>query len=163
MPFSGQPIELLAFQRYAIPLFAAYKPPLTQKITANVKGLINSVALAIELAPSAVWGEPLHDSGLFSVLVDHLAEEKVNYNVLSPGDGKPRLTQILQLSATILVEHILLFSRIAVVDVQAFVALVAGAARLKGVPDTEIWGVIMNQWWNRVSLGFAGVYIVHRW
>ena len=48
-------------------------------------------------------------------------------------------------------------------DVQAFVALVAGAARLKGVPDTEIWGVIMTQWWNRVSLVFAGAYIVHRW
>jgi len=70
-------------------LFRAYKPPLTQKITAsNIKGLIKSIALAIELAPSAAWGEPLHVSGLFSVLVDHLAEDKVNYGGLFPRDGK---------------------------------------------------------------------------
>jgi len=110
-------------------LFRAYKPPLTQKITANIKGLVNSIALAIELAPSATWGEPLHVSGLFRVLVDHLAEDK--------------------LQATILAEYILLLSRIALVDVQVFVALVAGTAKSKGVPDAEIWEVIMTQWWNR--------------
>lgn len=42
-----------------------------------MKGLISSIALAVELAPSAAWGEPLHVSGLFSVLVDHLAEGEV--------------------------------------------------------------------------------------
>jgi hypothetical protein len=68
-------------------LFKAYKRPLIQKITSNIKGLVGSIALAIELAPSGAWGEPLHVSGLFGVLVDHLAEEKVNYDVLSPRDG----------------------------------------------------------------------------
>ncbi|KAF9653383.1 ARM repeat-containing protein [Thelephora ganbajun] len=116
-------------QLHAVPLFEAYKPPLTQNITVNTKGLINSIALAIELAPSATWGEPLHVSGLFSVLVNHLAEEK--------------------LSAIILMEYILLFSRIAIVDVQVFVTLVAETAKSKGVPEAEIWEVIMNQWWNR--------------
>jgi len=70
-------------------LFRAYKPPLTQKITAsNIKGLIKSIALTIELAPSDVWGEPLRASGLFSLLVDHLAEDKVDYDGLFPRDGK---------------------------------------------------------------------------
>jgi hypothetical protein len=89
--FLRQLTTLLAFQQCAVPLFEAYKPPLTQNVTINVKGLINSIALAIELAPSAAWGEPLHVSGLFSVLVDHLADDKVNHGFLFPKDGKPRL------------------------------------------------------------------------
>jgi hypothetical protein len=84
--------KLFTFQRCAVPLFEAYKPPLTQSVTVNVGGLINSIALAIELAPSAAWGEPLHVSGLFRVLVDHLAEDEVNHRFLSLGGGDPRLT-----------------------------------------------------------------------
>ena len=57
-----------------------------------------------------------------------------------------------QLSAPILVDYILLLSRIAVVDIQVFVTLVAETAKSKGVPEADIWEVIMNQWWNRVSL-----------
>ena len=82
-----QLITPLAFKRCAVPLFRAYIPPLIQSITINIKGLINSIALAIELAPSATWGEPLHVSGLFSVLIDQLAEDKVNCGVLSPGNN----------------------------------------------------------------------------
>lgn len=71
------------------------------------------------------------------------------------------LTQISQLIATILAEYILLFARIAVVDVQVFVTLVAETAKSKGVPAAEIWEVIMTQWWNRVGLVFAYTHIVH--
>jgi len=63
-------------------------PPLAQSITVNYKGLINSIALAIELAPSAAWGEPLHVSGLFSMLVDELINDKVNCTSPSLRDGK---------------------------------------------------------------------------
>jgi len=62
--------------------------------------------------------------------------------------------RIPQLSAVILVEYILLFSRIAVVDVQVFVTLVAETAKSKGVPETEIWDAVMSQWWNKVRVGF---------
>jgi len=64
--------------------------------------------------------------------------------------------RVLQLSAIILLEHILLFSRIAIVDVQVFVTLVAETAKSKGVPEAEIWEVVMTQWWNRVSLFTVG-------
>lgn len=83
------------FQRCAVPLFEAYRPPLTQEITANIKGLINSIALAIELAPAATWGEPLHISGLFGVLVNHLADDKVYHKPFVPRGGKSRLTGLL--------------------------------------------------------------------
>jgi hypothetical protein len=128
---------------------------LTQEITVNMKGLIKTVALVIELAPSATWGEPLHLSGLFSVLVNQLAADKVNYMSLFI-QGRDIVTErTLQLSAVILVEYILLLSRIALADVQVFVTLVALTAKSKGVPEGEIWEVIMSQWWNRVSLGLT--------
>jgi hypothetical protein len=57
--------------------------------------------------------------------------------------------------ATILVDYILLFSRIAMADAQVFVTLVAETAKSKGVPEADIWEVIMSQWWNRVSDDFA--------
>lgn len=65
----------------AAPLFEAYKLPLSQNqnVTVNLKGLINSIALSIELAPPTAWSEPLHVSGLFSVLLKHLAEEKASH------------------------------------------------------------------------------------
>ena len=62
-------------------------PPLAQSITANYRGLIGSVALAVELAPSATWGEPLHVSGLFSALVDDLKNDKVSRGYMSLRDG----------------------------------------------------------------------------
>ena len=57
----------------------------------------------------------------------------------------------MQLTAVILTEHVLLMSRIALADVQVFLTLVAETAKSKGVPEAEIWEVIMSQWWNRVS------------
>ena len=37
-------------------------------------------------------------------------------------------------------------------DVQVFVTLVAETAKAKGVPEAEIWEVVMTQWWNRVGV-----------
>jgi hypothetical protein len=112
--------------------------------------------LAIELAPSAVWSEPLHVSGLFSVLVSHLAEDKVNYGFFSFSETVTNGT--VQLSAIILMEHVLLLSRIALMDVQVFVTLVAETAKSRGVPEAEIWEVILSQWWNRVSFHYHDVH-----
>ena len=66
---------------------------------------------------------------------------------------------ILQLSAVILTEPILLFARIAVMDVQVFATLVAETAKSKGVPEAEIWEVVMTQWWNRVGFPPHGTRI----
>ena len=87
MPSSGQPTESPAFQLYALPLFIAYKPPLTRGIDINISGLVDSIALAIQLAPSSVWKKPLHDSGLFSLLVDNLTEARVDHDFCPPEVG----------------------------------------------------------------------------
>ena len=67
-------------------------PPLVQNITINYKGLVSSVALAIQLAPSAAWGESLHVSGLFGVLVKDLIDDKVSYSSPCLEDGASLLT-----------------------------------------------------------------------
>lgn len=56
-------------------------------------------------------------------------------------------------------EYVLLFARIALVDVQVFVTLVAETAKSKGVPEAEIWEAIMSQWWNRVSFEYQGTHV----
>ena len=40
-----------------------------------------------------------------------------------------------------------------------FVTLVAETAKSKGVPEAEIWEVIMSQWWNRVSSDYYWAYV----
>ena len=65
----------------------------------------------------------------------------------------------LQLSAIILMEYVLLLSRIALVDVQSFVTLIAETAKSQGVPEGEIWEVVMSQLWNRVSFDHQGLTV----
>lgn len=48
-----------------------------QAVQMNVKDMAIIVNMAVQLAPSNLWGEPLHTSGLFTYLVRSLREEKV--------------------------------------------------------------------------------------
>ena len=43
----------------------------------NVKDMAGMVQFAVQLAPSSLWGEALHLSGLFGYLVQALEAEKV--------------------------------------------------------------------------------------
>ena len=44
-------------------------------------------------------------------------------------------------------------------DVQVFATLVAETAKSKGVLEAKTWEVVMNQWWNRVSVVTVGCNI----
>ena len=48
-----------------------------QAVQVNVKDMAQITGLACQLAPSSLWGEPLHNSGLFAYLVSSLQEDKV--------------------------------------------------------------------------------------
>jgi hypothetical protein len=48
-----------------------------QAIQINVKELAIAASLAMQLAPSNLWGEALHTSGLFAYLVKSLQEDTV--------------------------------------------------------------------------------------
>lgn len=48
-----------------------------QAVQINVKDMAIIVNMIVQLAPSNLWGEALHTSGLFTYFVKSLQEEKV--------------------------------------------------------------------------------------
>lgn len=48
-----------------------------QAMPINVKDMAVVLGLVIQLAPSSLWGEPMHNSGLFSYLIKTLEDDKV--------------------------------------------------------------------------------------
>jgi len=44
----------------------------------NAKQLLQSLGLLIQLAPSELWGEAMHNSGIFTHLLKTLLAEEVN-------------------------------------------------------------------------------------
>lgn len=55
-----------------------------QAMSINVKDMAQEVALTCQHAPSTLWGEPLHTSGLFAYIVKSLQEDKVRSLVPFP-------------------------------------------------------------------------------
>ena len=55
----------------------ALKNGMDHAIPINVKDMATTLGLVIQLAPSSLWGEPMHNSGLFSYIVHKLEEDKV--------------------------------------------------------------------------------------
>lgn len=45
-------------------------------ITLNVKHMTVALCMLFQIAPSALWGEALHISGLFTTIVKSLEEDK---------------------------------------------------------------------------------------
>ena len=48
-------------------------------MSVNVKDLITTVDLLIQLTPSALWGEALHASGFFAHVMSTLSEDKASH------------------------------------------------------------------------------------
>jgi hypothetical protein len=67
----------LVLQQYAVPLFEAYKNSLSKAFAANIKYLLVSLQFLVQLAPSTLWGEALHTSGLFPALFATLMDDEV--------------------------------------------------------------------------------------
>lgn len=58
-------------------MFTAFEAGMKQAMQMNVKQMAIAVNLALQLAPSELWGQALHVSGLFAYIVKTLEEEKV--------------------------------------------------------------------------------------
>lgn len=61
---------------YAVNFFQALIAAMDHAIPVNVKDMTTALQLALQLAPSTLWGEALHVSGLFSYIVDGLKDSK---------------------------------------------------------------------------------------
>ncbi|KAH9482382.1 Importin-11 [Psilocybe cubensis] len=114
----------------AVEIFRAYLSAFNNKIIElNAKDLLQSLSLLIQLAPSELWGEPLHVSGLFPHLL----------KTLIAGEG----------DTLFLTEHIYLFSRIIMSDRGMFLQLISASSAVLGQAESVIIDLLMDQWWGK--------------
>lgn len=48
-----------------------------QALQTNQRGVLNCVNFMMQLAPSSLWGEPMHRSGFFNHIVKILGDDEV--------------------------------------------------------------------------------------
>ncbi|KAI0660923.1 ARM repeat-containing protein [Cubamyces menziesii] len=116
-------------QLYVLDIFRAFHVAINEAVHTNVKQMTTALCLLFQIAPSGLWGEALHVSGLFATFVKGLEEDK--------------------LPTPVLTEYVYVLARIALADKQLFLQLVSATAAAQNVKEERIWEPIMNQWWNR--------------
>nr|GAT59975.1 predicted protein [Mycena chlorophos] len=118
----------LILRSSAFDLFTAFKAALSgAAVERNLKDTIFALNLLVQLAPSDLWGEPMHRSGLFAALL----------NTIVVGEASPQL----------LMEHILLISRIVMADKNMFLQLMSGAATAQ-MSEAKLYELLLDQWWG---------------
>lgn len=116
----------------ALPLHQAYLQVYKVALPADVRHMLSTVSLMVQLSPSSQWAEAMHISGFFAKLLDSLIEDKAkNENTLT------------------LVEVINVFARMIISDATVFVQLVAASAG-PGKPETFLMNGFLDQWWAKV-------------
>ncbi|KAJ7276541.1 armadillo-type protein [Mycena haematopus] len=120
---------VIILQTFAVDLFHAYRTTLSNAATVatNQKDMLISLNLLLQVAPSSLWGEAMHVSGLFSLLMKNILE----------GECGPIL----------LTEHIYLMSRIVMADRQMFLQLMVATAT-PAVPESKLYEGLLDQWWG---------------
>ena len=65
-------------QTFAVDLFRAFVDALSSaSVETNLKDMILALNLLVQVAPSSLWGEAMHTSGLFSLLMKNIADGEV--------------------------------------------------------------------------------------
>ncbi|KAH9947240.1 ARM repeat-containing protein [Amylocystis lapponica] len=88
-----------------------------------------ALGLLLQIAPSQLWGETLHVSGLFAHVVRTLIAEKE--------------------STVLLTEYTHLLARVALADRQLFLQLMSATALAQNQSETILWESMLDQWFLR--------------
>ncbi|CAG8705785.1 6077_t:CDS:2, partial [Acaulospora colombiana] len=119
-------------QLQALPLHQAFLQVYQQALSTNIKDMLSAANLIVQLAPSAMWGEAMHNSTFFAKLLDSVIEDK----------GK-------QENSLILVEVLHLFARMIMKDPMVFVQLVAASSSTLNQPPAYLMNGFLDQWWAK--------------
>ncbi|KAJ7180251.1 armadillo-type protein [Mycena crocata] len=118
----------LILQTFAVDLFRAFSVALSSAAVAtNLKDMVVSLNLLIQTAPSLLWGEAMHTSGLFSILMKNIVEGECG--------------------AILLTEHIYLMSRMVMADRQMFLQLMAATAT-PSMTESKLYDGLLDRWWG---------------
>ncbi|KAJ7498772.1 armadillo-type protein [Mycena latifolia] len=119
---------VLILQTFTIDLFHAFRLALSSAAVAtNLKDMLISLNLLVQVAPSSLWGEAMHTSGLFSLLMKNIVEGECG--------------------AILLTEHIYLMSRIVMADRQMFLQLMAATAS-PAITEIKLYDGLLDLWWG---------------
>ncbi|GAB1524976.1 hypothetical protein RhiTH_008132 [Rhizoctonia solani] len=98
----------------------------------NVRDVLAASELIFRLADPTSWPESLHNSAYFWDLLKNVIEDKLNASVLS--------------------EHICLFSRIALQDPNVFNQLITAGATAHQAQEGPLFEGLLDQWWNKFDV-----------
>ncbi|KAI0938258.1 hypothetical protein AcV5_001092 [Taiwanofungus camphoratus] len=116
-------------QSYALDLFRALSKAMSQALSVNVTNMATALNLLFQLSPSSLWGETLHLSGLFAMVVKTLVDDKSSTSVLT--------------------EYIYLLARMALADKYMFLQLISATAASQNTTESVLYMGVLDQWWTR--------------
>jgi len=87
------------------------------------------LALLLQLAHPSTYSESLHSSGLFSLLIKMIVEDKADVFILT--------------------RHVEVMARLTLLDSRVFLQYMSAAANRLGKPETELWEGLLDQWRQR--------------
>ncbi|KAF8639750.1 hypothetical protein AX17_001012 [Amanita inopinata Kibby_2008] len=117
-------------QLHGIDLFRAFLAALkSDAVTINIKDMIVTLSILIEITPAALWGESMYSSGLFAFLITTLVEGEIGTMLLT--------------------EYIYFFARIVMADRQMFLQLMVATASSTGLTEKYLFEGLLDQWWGK--------------
>ncbi|KZT42903.1 ARM repeat-containing protein [Sistotremastrum suecicum HHB10207 ss-3] len=116
----------LVLGRYCHELFSAYVSAISKIATANIKEIILSLNLIVQLAPSTLWAQAMHTSGLFALMVQNIIEDHQSPDLIT--------------------HYLFVFARIVLQDPSTFLQLISATAALKNVAEEIIFNGLLDQW-----------------
>ena len=136
-------------QGYASQLFTVLKRPLTDASVNHTRPLLDALALLLQLAHPSTYSETLHSTGLFSLLIATIVEDKVSVSPIELIYEQAKSDN--QADVFILTRHVEIMGRLAVSDSRVFLMFMSAAAERLGKSETELWEGLLDQWLQRVS------------
>ncbi|KAK7054202.1 importin N-terminal domain-containing protein [Favolaschia claudopus] len=120
--------SVLVLETCAADLFLAFRTALTSDaVDTNLKDMLTSLNILIQVSPSSAWGAAMHTSGLFSQLMKNIV------------DGEA--------GALLMTEHVCLISRMVMADRQMFLQLMAATAT-PTVTENKLYDALLDRWWG---------------
>ncbi|QRV87915.1 importin beta N-terminal domain [Ceratobasidium sp. AG-Ba] len=139
----------LVVSLHGIPLFQVLRKVLSSATTHHLKDLLNASDLLFQLVQPGVWPESVHTSEFFWDMLKTVIQDKAN--------------------ASILADHICIFSRMILQDPNVFIHLIVAGAAAHQAADSPLFEGLLDQWWNKfdvmseprlrklVGMGIAGL------
>jgi hypothetical protein len=97
--------------------------------------MLSVADIMVQMAPSELWAQAMHQSGFFAKLLDSVIQDKAKHD-----------------NSLVLVEDLHLFARMIMNDPIVFVQLVAASSDTLKQPPAYLMNGFLDQWWAKVSL-----------